>query len=111
MTGKTVEGAVGYMERRLSRRGFLAACGKVGLAIGAALAGVHLTARRTFAGKCCSGVPCLAPYNCPPTPGCPPGTSVHGTPYVCCDSGYVGATNTVHQCWVCDPGSGLCECE
>ena len=39
MTGKLVDGAVEHLERRLSRRGFLAACGKVGLAIGAAVAG------------------------------------------------------------------------
>jgi len=43
------EQVLGTMQRRLSRRGFLATCGKVSLAVGAAAAGVHLAARRTYA--------------------------------------------------------------
>jgi hypothetical protein len=109
MSERIVERIVNRMQRRQSRRGFLATCGKVSLAIGAALAGVHLTPRRTYADPCCGGNPC---GNCPPTPGCPPGTSVQGVPYVCCDTGHVGSTNTVHQCWVCTGGpGGPCECE
>lgn len=109
MSDMLAEKAVAFVQRRQSRRRFLATCGKVAIALGLALARAHVAPRRAYAGACCNGPPCMG---CPPTPGCPPTTTVYGVPYVCCDTGYAGATDTLHQCWVCDTGiTGLCECE
>jgi hypothetical protein len=105
--------AIGFFERHQSRRGFLATCGKVALGTGMALAGVHLAPRRAFAGTCCPGTPCgtggFPP--CPPTPGCPTPMCFGGVPAICCDTGYVGATGTLHQCYTCTCGGPQCICE
>jgi hypothetical protein len=83
-----------FMVERRSRRGFLALCGKVALALGAAMTGVSLTGL-TARAACCAGPPC---EGCPTPPAiCPPGYTPVGGPYFCCD----GGTSTWHSCQLC----------
>ena len=109
------EKELSWLEKRQSRRGFVALCGKVVTALGLAMAGAHGMPRRVFAGLCCTGTPkCgTGPFG-PCTGGgatCPVGCT-GGATHVCCDQGYVGATNTVHQCLECSCGGlGTCWCE
>ena len=94
-----------WAERRESRRGFLAMCGKVMLALGAAMAGTSLTAITAW-GACCTNN-C---GSCPNPPAvCPQGCLPSGNFHYCCDS---TGTNTCHICTECDCGlAGLCFCE
>ena len=104
---------VARTERDLSRRGFLALAGKVTAALGLAMAGAASMPRRVFAASCCPSPPGLC-TGCPPTIGCPPTCTVSGVPTICCDTGVVGATNTIHQCQLClcgGGGGGNCYCE
>src|SRR3989304_408736 len=97
------EKELSWLGKRQSRRGF------------AAMVGARGMPRRVFAGQCCSGTPkCgTGPFG-PCTGGgatCPVGCT-GGATHVCCDQGYVGATNTVHQCLECTClGLGTCWCE
>jgi hypothetical protein len=98
--------------RNMSRRGFMALAGKVVAALGVGMAGAGWwNVREAWAGMCCTGLPFCV--NCPPTGGCPaPTCTAVGSPTVCCDTGYIGATDTIHQCQVCDcQGVGNCLCE
>ena len=101
---------VARTERDLSRRGFLALAGKVTAALGLAMAGAASMPRRVLAASCC---PLPACTGCPPTIGCPPTCVVSGVPTICCDTGVVGSTNTLHQCQFCQcagaPGDCYCE--
>lgn len=106
LTGKLID----RTERGLSRRGFLALAGKLTGALGLAMVGASAMPRRVMAQVCCPAPPCTG---CPPTIGCPsPACTVSGVPTVCCDTGYVGATETLHQCQYCDCSpAGSCYCE
>lgn len=104
------ERATKWAQKRHSRRGFLATCGKVALGLGAVLAGLGGGVRLAHA-ACCSGTPCGP--TCPPTPGgatqCPPGCRQTGFSD-CCDT----ATSSWHRCFECLDCPGLpspCECE
>lgn len=116
MSGLTNE-VLDRADSGLSRRGFMALAGKVTAALGLAMVGAGTMPQRVMAGTCCTGTPCGAGGN-PPCGGggasCPPTCTVYGAPNVCCDSGYVGATNTLHQCLTCNcagVGGGICICE
>lgn len=94
-------------QKHLSRRGFLAACGKVTLGLGMAMGAGALAPRPAHA-LCCAGTPCPG---CSPTPsgnGCPSGCSAVGQTN-CCDT---GGTGTKHVCYLCFCGGpGNCHCE
>jgi hypothetical protein len=96
-----------FMVERRSRRGFLAWCGKVALALGAAMTGVSLTGLTARAANCCVGTPC---QGCPTPPAiCPPGYRPVGTSY-CCD----GDTFLCHFCQQCRSETAYppdCVCE
>jgi hypothetical protein len=107
------EKIVGWMGERQSRRGFLAWCGKLSLALGLAMAGADrlvLTARAA----CCAGTPCgagcpfVGPQYCGyTTAGCPLGCTYIGVSGPCCDTG----TGTCHFCYNCNCFTGACVCE
>lgn len=100
------------VQRKQSRRGFLATLGKVVLGLGTAMVGAGSLVRRVSAAQCCVGYPVCGSGGtppCPGTPGCPPACT-GGSPNVCCDKGQVGSTGTLHRCYVCDCGL-LCQCE
>ena len=110
LTKKTL----GWMERRLSRRGFLAGAGKIALAFGLAMGGASslaLTARAA----CCANPPCGGGGGgCPALPppvsnGCPAGCSQVsiGT---CCDTDSLIDICVTCTCYVA--GQPLtCDCE
>jgi len=94
--------ALDWAERRMSRRGFLAACGKVTLAAGAAMAGLAVLPEKAHA-FCCPGSSCTG---CPggATPGCPTGCIQAAPVGQCCEN------NVVQHCYPCDCGSGGIDC-
>jgi len=101
------EKAVTMVERRLSRRGFLATCGKLTLGLGMAVLGVAGTARRAEA-VCCPSPSCdtSISYPCPPGgAGCPSGCASFGIPPECCDG------DVLHRCHQCICGGATCYCE
>lgn len=111
MTTKLTEGLLDWQERRMSRRGFMAKMGRVAAGIGLVMVGAAAMPLRAHANNCCSN---LCGAGCPGTIGCPSGCTVNGNPTLCCDSGAVGSTNTVHQCQQCTSCSGpggVCYCE
>ena len=103
-----VEKITGWMGERQSRRGFLARCGKLSLALGLglAMAGVSRSVL-TVGAVCCSGPP---PCSGCAAPQCPGGCLVTSSNQ-CCDS----ATNTFHDCYTCvcsgvsQPNPCLCD--
>jgi hypothetical protein len=100
------ERSVVAVERRLSRRGFLATCGKLTLGLGLAMAGVANRAWPALA-ACCPGIACDTAHShpCPPGgAGCPTGCGYLGRAE-CCDSG------VLHRCWNCDCSGVPCTCE
>jgi len=99
------ERTVSIVQGRLSRRGFLALCGKLTLALGTAMLGVAGTAREVL-GACCPTPSCDTAYTypCPPT-HCPTGCQT-GNPTQCCD-----ASNRWHICWPCICPGVVCYCE
>lgn len=100
------ERSVGAVERRLSRRGFLATCGKLTLGLGMAMLGISHSTRMVF-GACCPGPSCDSAHThpCPHSlPYCPPGCST--LRYTdCCDAG------TLHRCFECYCAGVTCYCE
>src|SRR3990172_10789703 len=63
------------VQRKQSRRGFLATLGKVVLGLGTAMVGAGSLVRRVSAAQCCVGYPVCGSGGtppCPGTPGCPP---------------------------------------
>ncbi len=112
MATRLVDQFIRMQEKRLSRRGFLAKLGGVTAGLALTLVGEHALTRRSHAQSvgCCPTPRCVG---CPPTIGCPTGCTVNGTPTVCCDTGYIGATETIHQCQQCIlcgiPGTCWCE--
>jgi hypothetical protein len=102
-----------WMERRLSRRGFLATSAKVAGALGLAMVGAHRLALTAHAACCINGAcaNCLpiSPSQCgaPLTNGCPFGCSALGGATFCCDTG----TNTCHACYPCKCNGVACDCE
>jgi hypothetical protein len=113
---RLAQAAVNWVERRQSRRGFLAGCGKVALAVGAAVAGFGSVATRASAACCATGFNDCSTYaplvgTCPTTGsgGCPNGCTRVGNQTHCCDT---GGSNTVHVCTVCSCGGVItCSCE
>ena len=103
---KLARKATEWAEHRQSRRGFLATCGKVTLALGLAIAGLSGMKRTAFA-ACCPSPNCNTShsYPCPPGPGCPAGCQ-QGFPTQCCD-----ASGFWHNCWPCTCGGVDCYCE
>jgi hypothetical protein len=100
------ERSVAVVESRLSRRGFLATCGKLTLGLGLAMLGLAHGTRSALA-ACCPGISCDTAHShpCPPGgAGCPTGcgTLDHTE---CCDSG------ALHRCWNCDCSGVRCTCE
>jgi len=102
-------GVTDAVGRRLSRRGFMAICGKLTLALGLAMLGVNrqpYTARAqsyccTYGvGWCTDG----APADCPPNPSCPGGCWQIGPPTSCCYGG------RVVQCYECICDGVACHC-
>lgn len=110
MTTRLTDGLLSWQEQRLSRRGFMAKMGRVAAGIGLVMAGAAALPARVYAGACC---PTPACSGCPSTIGCPTNCTVNGNPTVCCDTGYIGATETVHQCQQCTMCqiAGTCYCE
>jgi len=102
---KLAESTVSIVQGRLSRRGFLALCGKLTLALGTAMLGMAGTAREAL-GVCCPTPSCdtAHTYPCPPT-RCPIGCSTMNFTE-CCDT-----SNFWHICWTCLCGSVTCYCE
>lgn len=103
---KVAQRAVGMVERRLSRRGFLATFGRLTLGLGMAAIGLARTARRAEA-ACCPSPSCdtAHAFPCPPSgAGCPPGC-VPGSASTCCDAG------VLHQCYRCNCAGTTCYCE
>lgn len=111
-----VDKITNWIGERQSRRGFLARCGKMSLALGMAMAGADRMALTAHA-QCCLGLLCDSiGSNCPPlTPvqcgpianGCPAGCMNGGAPSACCDV----ATNICNFCYNCNCGGIACECE
>lgn len=96
MSKRMAEVGVEWAERRLSRRGFVALLGKIGLAVGAASIGIGRLPGRAKAACACTPL-CGACPSPMPIPGvCPAGCSGVGST-TCCDDG-PGGTGT---CWVC----------
>ncbi len=111
MAARVMDSIVRVQQKRLSRRGFLAKLGGVTGALALAMVGAGAMAKRVQAQQCCPGPACMG---CPPTIGCPMNCTVNGAPTICCDTGYVGATETIHQCQHCTGctgGGGTCYCE
>lgn len=109
-----MDAITGWMQKRQSRRGFLAMCGKASLALGLAMAGASKLALVAYAQCCavpaCANCPSIPPNLCGSTTnGCPAGCSQAGGPVLCCDT---TGTNTCHGCYpcVCD-GPCTCECD
>lgn len=102
------EKTVGFLEKRLSRRGFLAFTGRVAAATGLVMLGADRLALTAGAQSgCCLGNRCSG---CPTTPpaACPSGCVGIFTIY-CCDT---GGTNTCHSCVTClCSGIPNCICE
>ncbi len=95
-----------FMVERRSRRGFLALCGKLTLALGAAMTGVSLTGL-TARAACCASPACTGCGNPPAV--CPFGYAPTGTTF-CCDAG----SSTCHSCVTCynaaaNPPTCFCE--
>jgi hypothetical protein len=106
MTG-LAERSVAVVESRLSRRGFLATCGKLTLGLGMAMLGLAYGTRSALA-ACCPGISCDSAHShpCPPGgAGCPTGCS-QGNPTQCCDVG-----GFWHICWPCICNGASCHCE
>ena len=98
------EKAVTMVERRLSRRGFLATCGKLTLGLGMAVLGVAGTSRSVMA-ACCPPPTCdTHTHPCPPS-GCP-SICTRLDSSQCCD-----ASNYWHICWKCLCSGITCYCE
>ncbi len=110
MSTEMTDRLLNLQEKRLSRRGFLAKVGGVAAGVGLLMAGASMMPRRVMALNCC---PNLCPAGCPPTTGCPTNCTVNGAPTVCCDTGLIGSTETLHQCQHCTncTGFGPCYCE
>jgi hypothetical protein len=106
MTRRMAEAGVSWAERRLSRRGFIALMGKVGLAIAAAT-GVSQWPR-----------PASAACDCTPgCGGCPPSPLPHACPAnctgvssaKCCDDS-MGPPGVCYECHECLCLTGTCYC-
>ncbi len=111
MSTRATDRLLNLQEEHFSRRGFLARVGGVAAGLGLIMAGAAMMPRRVMAGPCCPGPVC---GGCPGTIGCPSNCTVNGAPTVCCDSGHVGATETLHQCQSCINCTGpvgFCWCE
>lgn len=98
------------VQKRQSRRGFLATCGKVALGRGAAMMGAGYRTGRVSAAPCCTGYPVCGSIPgtpaCGATAGCPAGCP-GGAPHLCCDT----VTHSTHSCYVCNCLPGTCLCE
>lgn len=107
MARRLAEHLVSWAEKKQSRRGFLAWAGKMGLALGAASAGITLLPRVARA-ACCTGSTCDSlGFTCVTTSVCPSGCSGNGNPTLCCDTG----TSTCHYCNQCTCNFQACYCE
>ncbi len=102
-----------WMQRRQSRRGFLAICGKATVALGLAMAGADRFVLTAHA-ACCPNVPCTGcnfggGFTCgAPIDGvCPAFCNPASGPVLCCDVG----TNTCHACYTCKCLGAPCSCE
>jgi thiol-disulfide isomerase/thioredoxin len=104
------EKTVNFLEKRLSRRGFLAFAGRVAAATGMVLVGADRLALTVGAQTgCCIQTPRCT--GCPPPSAvvCASGCAGTGTVFFCCDT---GGSNTCHSCVECScPLIGLCWCE
>lgn len=106
MARKLAENLVSWAEKKQSRRGFLAWAGKMGLALGAASAGITLVPRKAWA-ACCTGTVCDSiGFTCVSTSACPSGCNGNGTT-LCCDT----QTNVCHYCNSCSCNHTACYCE
>jgi len=97
------ETVLDWTEKGLSRRGFMATCGKVAIGLGAAMIGIASLPERARAACCplqaCSGCPSSA------TPGCPAACIQEPPIGRCCESGFE------HYCYLCTCGGQACNCE
>ncbi len=112
MSTRATDRLLDLQEEHFSRRGFLAKLGGVAAGLGLVMAGAGMMPRRVMAAHGCCANKC--PAGCPPTIGCPTNCTVNGAPTVCCDTGHIGATETIHlcqQCTNCLVGGGPCFCE
>jgi hypothetical protein len=93
------------MQEDMSRRGFMAACGKVVAALGMATMGVAVWSRTAHA-FCCPDGDCGA--GCPGAgaPGCPANCPPHASPSECCENG------VKQVCYHCRcSGGSQCNCQ
>ena len=98
------ERSVNVVQRRLSRRGFLAMFGRLAAGLGLAMLGVAGTSR-TASANCCPSPTCNAHTHPCPTSGCPTGCPTVDSTQCCDVSGFF------HICWQCICGGLGCYCE
>lgn len=98
------ERSVDVVQRRLSRRGFLALCGRLAAGLGLGMLGVAATSRTALA-DCCPSPTCNAHTHPCPTSGCPTTCLPLGSSQ-CCD-----ASGFYHICSRCSCGGITCYCE
>jgi len=101
---RLAERSVDVVQRRLSRRGLLALCGRLAAGLGLAMLGVAGTSRRALA-DCCPGPTCDAHTHPCPSSGCPMGC-IFVNSSQCCD-----ASGFIHVCWQCFCSPITCYCE
>jgi len=93
------------VDKGYSRRGFMAACGRLVVGIGAVMTGVASLPERAWGqgGFCCPGSQCQE--TCPGAPGCPAVCTPDPSSTRCCAGG-------VEQlCISCSCPSGTCFCQ
>ena len=104
------ETTIGFVQRRQSRRGFMAMCGRAVAVLGFAMLGETMRPRKAYA-ACCPGPDCNSTWTWPcPAPGgaahCPSGCSESGPPARCCD-----VSGLWDLCYQCNCQGFYCTCE